>query len=134
MPRKTRKYFLTGILSLGLLLVTGSPSSAKNWGTMTLMDDLVLNGKPLPAGTYGVEWKTHSPEATVEFVQPFKVVLIAEGRVERRNKKYLLNAIVYKLRPDGSKSLIEVRFANSNKVLVFDHEHLELRAHRARAN
>jgi len=133
--RKTiREYLQTGILSLGLLLAIGIPALAKNWGTVTLMDNVVLNGKPLAAGNYRVEWKTHSPEATVEFVQPFKVVLIMEGRVERRNKKYDLNAVVYDLQPNGSKSLIEIRFANSNKVLVFNREHKELGGHSARAN
>jgi hypothetical protein len=134
MGRRIGKYFRTGILSLGLLLAARFPALAKNWGTVTFMEDLVLNGKRLPAGNYSVEWKTHSPEATVEFVQPFKIVLIAEGRVERRHKKYRLGAVVYELQPDGSKSLIEIRFADSNKVLVFNHEPHELSARRTRAN
>jgi hypothetical protein len=67
-----------------------------------------------------VEWKTHSPEATVQFSQRFTVNLFAEGRVERRAKKYEQNAVVFDTAPDGSLFIIEIRFANSNKVLVFD--------------
>jgi hypothetical protein len=120
MKKNIRKCFGTGILSLGLLLAAGIPALAENSGTMTLAHDGILHGKALPAGTYGVEWKTHSPEATVQFVQRYKVVLFTEGRVEKRNKKYECNSVVYDIAADGSRSIIEIRFAGSNKVLVFD--------------
>ena len=115
-----RKYFATGIVSLGLLLAAGIPALAKDSGTVTFLHDAFLHGKALPAGKYSVEWKAHSPEATVQFVQRYKVVLFAEGRIERRAKKYEQNAVVYDTAPDGAQSIIEIRFANSNKVLVFD--------------
>jgi hypothetical protein len=120
MKANLKKCFGTGILSLGLLLAAGIPALAENNGTMTLIHDAVVHGKALPAGTYSVEWRTHSPEATVQFAQRYKVVLFAEGRVEKRNKKYECNSVVYELAADGSRSIIEIRFAGSNKVLVFD--------------
>ena len=120
MKTNIRKCFATGTLSLGLLLATGIPALAKNSGTMVLHYDAVLHGKALPAGKYVVEWKTHSPEATVQFVQRYKVVLFAEGRVERRHHIYERDSVVYNMEPDGSRSLIEIRFAGSDKVLVFD--------------
>ena len=120
MRRNISKPFNTGILSLGLLLAACAPALAANFGTVTILHDAVLHGKPLPAGQYNVQWKTHSPEATVQFAQRFKVVLFTEGKVERRRKKYDHNAVVYDIAPDGSMSIIEIRFANSNKVLVFN--------------
>lgn len=120
MKTNIRKCFGTGILSLGLLLAAGIPALAENSGTMTLTHDGILHGKALPAGTYSVEWKTHSPEATVQFVQRHRVVLFTEGRVEKRNKKSECNSVVYDIAADGSRSIIEIRFAGSNKVLVFD--------------
>ena len=120
LKRNFRKYFETGILVLGLPLAAGIPALAKNSGTVTLLHDASLRGKPLRAGTYMVEWKTHSPEATVQFSQRFKVALFAEGRVERRARTYEQNSVVYDTAPDGSLFIIEIRFANSNKVLVFD--------------
>jgi len=120
LKRNFRKYFGTGILGIGLLLAAGIPAFAKNFGIATLLHDASLHGKPLRAGTYAVEWKTHSPQATVQFSQRFKVSLFAEGRVERRAKKYEQNAVVYDTAPDGSLFISEIRFANSNRVLVFD--------------
>ena len=115
-----RKYFATGIVSLGLLLAAGIPALAKNSRTVTLQHATVLQGTALPAGKYSVEWETHSPEATVQFVQHRKVVLSTQGRVEQRDKAFDRDSVVYDITPDGSLSLIEIRFANSNKVLVFD--------------
>jgi len=120
MKRNVRKYFGTGILSLGLLLAAGIPALGSDSGTVTLLHAVVLHGKTLPAGRYNVEWKTHSPEATVQFVQRYKVILDTQGRVEQRAKKYDQNEVVYDTSPDGSMSLIEIRFAHSNKVLVFN--------------
>ena len=118
MKRNTRKLF--PILSVGLILATGVPVFAANVGVVVLSYNAVLHGKPLPAGKYNVEWKTHSPEASVQFAQRFRVVLFTEGRVERRGRVYDSNSVVYDTAPDGTMSVIEIRFANSNKVLVFD--------------
>jgi len=118
--RNFSKYFETGILVSGLLLAACIPALAINSGTVTLLHDATVHGKPLRAGTYMVEWKTHSPEATVQFSQRFKVALFAEGRIERRARVYEQNSVVYDTAPDGSLFVIEIRFANSNKVLVFE--------------
>ena len=120
MNRTIRKCFVTGFVALGLLLAAGIPALAGNSAKVVLSHAAVVHGKNLAAGKYTVEWKTHSPEATIQFVQRYKVVLFAEGRVEKRNKPYDSNAVVYDMAPDGSMSIIEIRFAHSNKVLVFD--------------
>ena len=120
MKTMTRKWFATGVLSLGLLLAAGIPAAAKNSRTINIGHAVVLQGKNLPAGRYKVEWRTHSPEATVQFLRKRQLVVSTEGRVEQRAKKYEQNAVVYDNAPDGSLFIIEIRFANSNRVLVFD--------------
>ena len=120
MKTMTRKWFGTGVLSLGLLLAAGIPAAAKNSRKINIGHAVVLQGKNLPAGRYKVEWQTHSPEATVQFLRKRQLVVSTEGRVERRAKKYEQNSVVYDTAPDGSLFIIEIRFANSNRVLVFD--------------
>ena len=115
-----RKCFENGTLVVGLLLAAGIPALAKNSGTVTVLHNASVHGKPLRAGTYMVEWKTHSPEATVQFSQRFMVSLFAEGRVVRRARTYEQNSVVYDTAPDGALFIIEIRFAHTNKVLVFD--------------
>jgi hypothetical protein len=120
MKSNIRKYLGTGILSLGLLLAAGIPALAKNSRTVTLPHATVLQGTALPAGQYSVEWESQSPAATVQFVQHRKVVVSTQGRVEQRDRSYERDAVVYSTSPDGSMSLVEIRFAGSNKVLVFN--------------
>jgi len=121
MKTMTRKWFGTGVLSLGLLLAAGIPAAAKNSRTINIDHAVVLQGKNLPAGKYKVEWQTHSPEATVQFLRKRQLVVSTEGRVEQRDKTSSYDTIVYDTAPDGSVTLLEIRFAGSNKVLVLNH-------------
>ena len=120
MNMNTRKCLGASVLSLALLLASGIPGLAKNSRTVTLSHDTVLSGTNLAAGRYSIRWETHSPRTTVEFVQHHKVVLSTEGRVEERDKHYDSDTVVYSTAPDGTMSLLEIRFADSNKVLVFN--------------
>ena len=121
MKRMTRKWFGIGVLSLGLLVAIGIPAAAKNARTINLGHAIVLQGKNLPAGRYKVEWQTHSPEATVQILHGRQLVVTTDGRVEQRDKINYSDAVVYDTAPDGSMTLLEIRFAGSNKVLVFNH-------------
>jgi len=116
-----RKWFGTGVLSLGLLLAAGIPAAAKNSRTINLDHAVVLHGKSVPAGRYLVEWQTHSPEATVQFLRNRQLVVTTDGRVEQRDKISYSDSVVYETLPDGSVSVLEIRFAGSNKVLVLNH-------------
>ena len=134
-----RKSLGTSVLSAARLMASGIPALAKNSRTVTLAYDVVLKGTSVPAGKYSVRWVTHSPEATVEFVRNHQVVLSTKGRVEERinafdrnvaahtesrldgrNNPYDYDAVVYNHVPDGTTSLMEIRFAHSNEVLVFN--------------
>ena len=115
-----RKHLGASILTVVLLLAAAIPGLAENSRNVTLRYGAVLSGTNLSAGQYNIRWQTHSPEATVQFVQHHKVLLTAEGRVEARNKSYDRNEVVYYTAPDGSLSLAEIRFAGSSNVLVFN--------------
>jgi hypothetical protein len=120
MNMDVRKYLGTSVLSVALLLACGIPALASHSAKVTLSHDLVMNGRSLPAGKYTIRWETHSPEATVEIVRNHEVVLSTEGRLEERSKRYDRDAVVYNTASDGTMSLVEIRFAESNKVLVFN--------------
>jgi hypothetical protein len=86
--------------------------------TASLRSDMVVNRTYLPAGVYLVTWNTHSPRATVQFINKHSVV-VCHGRVEKRDETYHENTIVYNTAADGTRHLVEIRFAFSHKVLVF---------------
>jgi hypothetical protein len=139
-----RKYLGTSILSAVLLLACGIPGLAKESRTVTLSNNVVVNGTSLPAGKYTVRWENNSSGATIEFVQHHKVVLSTNGGFEERSKSYNRNAamntasslgaptnaydcdsVVYYTASDGTISLLEIHFAYSNKMLVFNQEKTE---------
>ena len=139
MNMNIRKCLGTSALSEALLLACAIPALAKDSRTVNLAYDVVLKGTSLPAGQYSVRWETHTPEATIEIVQSYKVVLSTDGRVEERvngydrnvaahtesrldgrNNPYDYDTVVYNHAPEGRTSLMEIRFAHSNEVLVFN--------------
>jgi hypothetical protein len=94
----------------------GGPKTSQN---INLDQALTVNGQALKAGDAEVRWVTHSPQATVTFVQR-KSTFTADGVFVTRPDKADRDAVVYRINPDGSRSLIELQFAGSNKVLSFD--------------
>jgi hypothetical protein len=132
------KYIGTAVLSLALVLATGVSCLAKNSESVTFAHNIVVNGTTLPAGHYIVRWEDHNPGATVVFSMHRKVVLSTDGTVLTRKGNYRSMtlatpdkaseganvsdplAVVYNTAPDGTMSLVEIRLAASNKILVFN--------------
>jgi len=54
---KTQKIFKGAALGMALLLMTVSAfAGSANKGSLQLLDPVTLNGKPLPAGEYSLQW------------------------------------------------------------------------------
>ena len=110
------------VRAMAILLTTscavhaGGPKTSQNFN---LENALNVNGQTLKAGDVDVRWVTHSPQATVTFVQR-KATITADGVFVARPDKADRDAVVYRINPDGSRSLVELQFGGSNKVLSFD--------------
>jgi hypothetical protein len=104
------------LLTTSCALHAGGPKTSQNF---SLEEKVNVNGQTLKAGEVDVRWVTHSPQATVTFVQR-KSTVTAEGVFVTRPEKAEHDAVVYRINPDGSRSLIELQFGGSNKVLSFD--------------
>ena len=120
---KARRTYATLIATLLAVGSVGStPSLARDSRYLKVAYSAVLNGKEIPAGEYRVSWKTHSPEATIAFARGGEVMLTVEGRWTDRQVRYERNTVVYNLNPDGSRTILEIRFAGLRSVLVFGGE------------
>jgi hypothetical protein len=104
------------LLTTSCALHAGGPKTSQNF---SLENGVNVNGQTLKAGDVDVRWVTHSPQATVTFVQR-KSTVTADGVFVTRAEKSENDAVVYRINPDGSRSLIELQFHGSNKVLSFD--------------
>ena len=111
----------TAKLLLVVLIVLASNLSvwASNEKTVSLRTEVTLNGTKLPSGYYEISWVSHSPEATVTFVKAGQTVTTAMGKWVERGTRYQTDAVVYTNNPDGSHTLLEIRFAGKNQALVF---------------
>lgn len=87
--------------------------------TFMLSSPVRLNGTEMPLGEFVIRWESYVPDAKVKFLQNDDLVVTADGRWVDRGVKNERNAFVYQKRGDGSRNLLEIRFAGMSRVLVF---------------
>jgi hypothetical protein len=96
-----------------------SRSYEKGSRTFTLPSTLTLNGTRMPVGLYFISWDSYVPDVFVKFEKDSSVLATAEGKWVRRPVRYEDDAIVYRKNGDGSRTLLEIRFAGMSQALVF---------------
>lgn len=84
---------------------------------LNLRSPLKLNGTAIPVGECTVNWESYVSDATVRFVRENSVITTAQGRWVSRDTRNDTDAYVYRRNPDGSKTLLEIRFAGMRQVL-----------------
>jgi PilZ domain len=84
----------------------------------TLRLGLTVTGTPIPFGDYTISWESYSSDAVIKFEKNRNLVLTTEGRLIRHPFWHDRNAYVYKRNADGSRTLLEIRFAGTNQTLV----------------
>jgi cell division protein FtsN len=87
--------------------------------SLTFFSGLMVNGSRLPIGDLVVTWESYIPDAIVKFEKDGSVVGTTDGKWEKRSVKYGDDAIVYRKNSDGSRTLLEIRFAGMSQALVF---------------
>jgi hypothetical protein len=78
-----------------------------------------LNGIPIPFGDYSISWESYASDAVVKFEDKRSVVITTEAKLIRGPSWHNNNAFVYIINADGSRTLLEIRFAGTNQTLVF---------------
>jgi hypothetical protein len=82
---------------------------------------LSLNGSSMPFGGCTISWESHVSEAKVKFEQGRGVIATADAKWLQLPRKYSRDEYVYVRNPDGSKTLVEIRFSGLDRALVFRH-------------
>jgi hypothetical protein len=86
--------------------------------SFTLSSGVILNRTRM-VGDFVIRWESYVPEAKVKFLQDDLLVTSADGTWVDRGIKNQHDAFVYQRNPDGTHTLLEIRFAGMSKVLVF---------------
>ena len=84
---------------------------------LTFRSGMKLNGTPIPVGEYTVSWESYVSDAVVKFVHDNSTVTTAGGRWVKRDVKYDVDAYMYRRNADGSRTLLEIRFAGMRQAL-----------------
>jgi cell division protein FtsN len=85
-----------------------------------ISNDTYRSNASLSVGDCLISWESYSANAIVKFVQDDYVVATANGRWVNRGLRFERDAFVYRKNDDGSRTLIEIRFAGMSQALVFD--------------
>jgi PilZ domain/SPOR domain len=85
----------------------------------TLTRGLTLNGTSMPVGDCTIKWESYSSDVAVQFVQDHSAVATVDGKWVKRDVRYRVGAIAYTTNRDGSRNLLEIRFAGMSRALVF---------------
>jgi PilZ domain/SPOR domain len=80
---------------------------------------LSLNGSKMPFGAFTIRWESHVSEAKVQFEQDRDLIATVAGRWIKLPAKSSRDEYVYVRNPDGSKTLVEIRFSGLDRALVF---------------
>jgi hypothetical protein len=113
---------------LVLLATVGSNLSARPTDSRPLYFPLpiVVNGAEVPAGIYQLTWETHNSTAIVSLSKGGAFFAGGKGTWVKHGSKYTENAVLLRVNSNGSRSLMEIRLAGSNKTIVFADPILDL--------
>jgi hypothetical protein len=110
------------LLPVLILLLASSPLWAKKIPPrpFSLPVVVILNGAQVPAGTYGLTCETNGSAVRVTLLKDGQFVATAPGAWVKTGIKYPEDEVLFRVNPEGSKSLIEIRFAGMARAIVFD--------------
>jgi hypothetical protein len=80
--------------------------------------DVTLNGAQIPQGIYDLTWDSKSSAVRVTLWKDGQFIATAPGVWVKNGAKYTQDALLLRVNPDGTRSLIEIRLAGIAKTIV----------------
>src|SRR5262245_5646629 len=110
--------FLT--FALAALLVTAAPFAASSRRELVVRQEVILDGQPIPAGSYELKWKDGGAPDQLEVTvhRGTKTVVRASGKRVQLDRPSDNDSLVYQTAEDGSSNLVEIRFAGSRMAIA----------------
>ncbi len=108
------------VFAIACFMAASSAAIARDFKSVVLNYNASVAGTQLASGKYNVKWETHSPEATVSFLQGNTVIATAEGKVVDRGTKYASDSVMYDETANGTRVIREIRFKGSSEVIEFN--------------
>ena len=102
-----------------ILLAASLPVCASNSRPFLLRSSVTINGAVIPPGEYQLSWESHSSNVNVTLSKDGQFVAGIQGAWVKHGIKYADDAILLRVNPDGSRSLLEIRIAGTKRTIVF---------------
>jgi hypothetical protein len=81
---------------------------------------VTLNGVEIPHGMYSLSLDTQGSSVIVTLLRDGKFIASARGTWVKHSVKYNQDAVLLRVNPDGTRSLIEIRLARLTKTIMLD--------------
>jgi hypothetical protein len=116
---KTQKIFKGAALGMALLLMSVSAfAGSANKGSLQLLNPVTVNGKPLPAGEYSLQWDGSGNNVQLSVLKGKNVVATTPAQLVNLDRSPSNGAAIIKNNADGTRSLAEIRFGGKKYALA----------------
>jgi hypothetical protein len=85
---------------------------------MFLKDPIMINGAEVPSGSYLLSVESQGPTVQVTVWRNDQFVAAARGAWVKSGIRFAEDALVVRVNPDGTRSLIEIRLGGTEKAIV----------------
>ncbi len=116
---KLRKILGFSVVALALMYSASLQAARSKSQDVLVPYEGTVAGTHLAKGQYSVKCETDGTSAKLVFLQDRKVIATVEGQLADRSGKYSSNEVIYDKKPDGSRTIVEIRFARPSQVIVF---------------
>ena len=107
------------VTALGLLVAGNSDVRGAEALYLKLTRPMVVAGVDLRAAVYNVQWDLEGTRATVRFSRKGRVVATVRGESATFDRSVFNDTLYFSKDPDGSLVIRALRFASTNKGIVF---------------
>jgi hypothetical protein len=110
---------ITGLMVFAELSALAKVASSR---PLFLERDVTLNGATVPRGMYNLALESHGESVVATLWSGKHVIATAHGTWIKHGVKYVQDAVLLKVNADGTRSLVEIRMAGSDKTIAIDNE------------
>ena len=115
----TMKILRVTVTALGVVLAANTEARGAEVHYLKLTRPMVLGGVDLRAAVYTVQWKLQGTRATVTFSRKGRVVATVQGECATFDRSVPNDTLYFSKDPDGFLAISALRFASTNKGIVF---------------
>ena len=116
---KTGKIMAVAFFTVALLSAVSLEAARTKTQKVLVPYEGTVAGEHLASGVYHVKCETNGATAKLTFVLDRKTVATVEGQLVNRSREYSINQVVYDTKTDGTRAIMEIRFAKPNQTIIF---------------